>query len=348
MTTILYLCLSLTPTQTDDVVVPLAAGKSIVFLSVEHGRAAIIDETNDAYFRSLSPIDFELRLGSEAPLTSFDSKNRLLKEQYQKAVQPWAPAEIDALTAACRVVFAAAEANIPGFVPVEWKFVKTSGSEESNGAYTRGDVIILPQSRVDEGVRTGGRRYQLARLVAHETSHVFTRTHPELRERLYSRIGFRNVGVIDLGDALSARKLTNPDGPTIEHVLRIRTPDGREADVALAIYSNSPHLTPEKGRNLFQYLATGLFVAEPIDGGPAGRYRVVASPGQMPTPHSVGAVHGFYEQVGRNTNYIIHPDEIIAENLAIHLTQHLPDAPPAQLDMLLLKSLASLAVGGKP
>lgn len=28
-------------------------------------------------------------------------------------------------------------------------------------------------------------------------------------------------------------------------------------------------------------------------------------------------ISGFFEQVGRNTNYIIHPEEILAENFAL-------------------------------
>lgn len=31
-------------------------------------------------------------------------------------------------------------------------------------------------------------------------------------------------------------------------------------------------------------------------------------------------VSGFYEQVGRNTGYVIHPEEIIAENFALLVT----------------------------
>jgi hypothetical protein len=36
---------------------------------------------------------------------------------------------------------------------------------------------------------------------------------------------------------------------------------------------------------------------------------------------------GLYEQIGRNTDYIIHPDEILAENFAAILTDGTAKSP---------------------
>jgi hypothetical protein len=39
--------------------------------------------------------------------------------------------------------------------------------------------------------------------------------------------------------------------------------------------------------------------------------------GSQPRLVDFGQVSGFYEQVGRNTEYIIHPEEILADNFAM-------------------------------
>lgn len=51
--------------------------------------------------------------------------------------------------------------------------------------------------------------------------------------------------------------------------------------------------------------------------------RIGNSPGTYdmsnPVLLDVRQVRGFYEQVGRNTNYIIHPEEILADNFSLLL-----------------------------
>jgi hypothetical protein len=37
----------------------------------------------------------------------------------------------------------------------------------------------------------------------------------------------------------------------------------------------------------------------------------------LPTLYSPESVQGFFEQAGRNTRYILSPDEILAENVAL-------------------------------
>jgi len=42
---------------------------------------------------------------------------------------------------------------------------------------------------------------------------------------------------------------------------------------------------------------------------------------------AVSAVSGFSEQVGRNTGYIIHPEEILADNFALMVTGRSAESP---------------------
>src|SRR5207249_2073426 len=87
--------------------------------------------------------------------------------------------------------------------------------------------------------------------------------------------------------------------------------DGRTVVAAPVLYSQDKQYDAERGASLFQSLVFRLFVIhrqreagpwQPVlkDGQP-----VVLNPRQEPA---------FLEKIGENTNYIIHPDEILADN----------------------------------
>src|SRR5690606_29170895 len=157
---------------------------------------------------------------------------------------------------------------------------------------------------------------------------------------LYLRLGFRHVGPIDLGPYLNQRRITNPDGVLLEHVIDVRHPKVAGPFSALMVtYSKADHFAPETGRRLFDYLRYDLFLVENVD----GQLRIRSGPDGVPPRYSPKEVTGFYDRIGHNTGYIIHPDEILADNLAILLTQHLPGVPAvANIDQQLLRDLAAI------
>ena len=325
----------------DTVAVGLSESKSIRILAGEPARAAITEDRHDPFFASLSRIDAELRLGEPLSDVPPDRRVRLLKRQYRDSVRAWTDAEMGVLVEACQAVFGAAERTMPRFVPERWKFVKTDGSDEAGAAYTRHDTIILSQRKIDPALRdaTPATRHHFAFLIAHETAHVFSRTHPKLRERLYARLGFRHVGPIDVGPELSSRRITNPDGPTTEHVIGVRGAEGGEFEAALFLYSKHDRYAPEFGRNLFGYVRVGLFPVERAGDG----FRFRQADGKMPEGLDPKKIEAFMNQVGRNTEYIIHPDEILADNLAILLTRHLPGSTRTRAyDERLLADLSTI------
>ena len=315
-------------------VLSLSPNHRVHFLDRAMGQAAITEDRVDVFFRVLSRIDIEVRLAE--PLSDVPPTQRLvrLKRLYRDAVLDWSTAEVRALGNTCQDVFLKAEQIAPGFIPRDWKFVLTDGSEEAGAAYTRNDAIVLSRGRIKQ---TDASR--LARVVAHETSHVFSRSHPQVRDRLYARLGFRKVGPIDLGPTLTDRRLTNPDGPEHRHVIRVQTAALGAFDVVPVIYAKTGHYSPEEGRTLFQYLRFGLFPVEAAN----GHFRVRQLPARATLGFQVDEVTGFFEQVGRNTKYVIHPDEILAENIAILLTEG-PQGGPSRTpqDQQLLRDLAAI------
>ena len=149
---------------------------------------------------------------------------------------------------------------------------------------------------------------QASYLLAHELFHVLTRNNPDFREKMYKLIGFNIVPEefevpADLRDVV----ITNPDVNRFDSYARFRI-KGEERPCAMLIYANKPY----EGGSFFNYLTIGLM---PLKDGKAEQ-----KDGKT-VIYGIKDAENFFEQVGRNTNYIINPEEILAENFAFLLTR---------------------------
>ena len=101
-------------------------------------------------------------------------------------------------------------------LPPEVLLVKTSGREERDHAYTRGNAIVLPAARVQSL-----RGERALRLLAHELFHVASRASPALRDATYALLGFTKVGPITPPSELDDKRMTNPDAHALGHYIRL-------------------------------------------------------------------------------------------------------------------------------
>ena len=153
----------------------------------------------------------------------------------------------------------------------------------------------------------------------HELSHIMTRFHPELREHLYAAIGFHPLPFDSpwaSQDALVSRFLTNPDGEGYDYSITLHTRAGEEVEAMPVIRSNYPDYNP-KTPNFFNYVGFQIFPVIQQDGQ--------LMFGVKPDGNSLYAISDytdFFTQIKDNTDYIIHPDEIIADNFMILLLSH--------------------------
>ena len=159
-------------------------------------------------------------------------------------------------------------------------------------------------------------------MVAHEFFHVLSRANPALRDQLYQVIGFKKSGEVELPPSLNEHKISNPDAPIYEHVISLQV-NGKDHWGVPIIYSEKDFDTTE-GKTFFDYLTFKLLLVEK-DQGPFDSVRTAfnSKSARLYAPEEVS---GFFEQVGRNTDYFIHPEEILAENF-VHMlmkTQNLP------------------------
>lgn len=279
--------------------IEIAPGRSVRLATAEEGQSILA--ADDAFAGSLSRFDLQSRLKTDKEVTLDDWKKSVAAE-----VRGWDDAQTKAVTESLtRLSKRLADFELP--LPKEILLIHTTGAEEGNAAYTRGTAIILPDKVLAYAPT------QLDRLLAHELFHVLSRHDGALRQRLYRIIGFEVCDPIELPPSLAPRRITNPDAPLIDCTLELKTADGKTVVGAPVLYASVKEYDGQKGGSFFQYLTFRLLVVEKK----GNRWQPMLLDGE-PIVIDAKKEPAFYEKIGKNTNYVIHPDEILADNF-VHL-----------------------------
>ncbi len=278
--------------------VRLTPGSVIRFATVR--QAGELLGARDEFVSRMSPFDRAVRMKSDRPV----SEKEFL-EWIARSALPWEAEEKERIARAIAKL-SPELSRLKLEFPREVLIIK-SAVADAGAAHTRANAVVLPERMV----RNPRTRWE--RLLAHELLHVLTRHNPELRRALYAVIGFRPCSEIELPAVLKARRITNPDAPWSDSYISV-SQNGQTIDVVPVLFSKEEY-DPQKGGGLFAYLTFRLLAIEQTDDQWKPKRR-----GGEPILLEVEAVSGFHEQVGRNTSYIIHPEEIIADNFALLLT----------------------------
>jgi len=277
----------------------LGSRTRVVFATVDEGRRLL--GQRDEFIEQMSPFDRMGRMKTDRPVTEAEFLSFV-----RTNVLPWTAGEEAPFSAAVRALAPKMKDFALPF-PDRILLVKATGSEEADTPYTRTNAIVFPQSG------TGASGLPLQRTLCHELFHILTRCDPGFRERMYGAIGFQPCDEPEFPENLREQKLTNPDAPRNNHLTRV-TYQGREVSVIPILISNVARYDRQAGGTLFDYLQCRLLVVEP--GGETGRVKPLLANGK-PVLAEFTEVSGFYEQVGRNTEYVIHPEEILADNFEL-------------------------------
>jgi alpha-L-fucosidase len=266
----------------------------------------------DGFVASLSPFDRAVRVGTPGPVSeeeflAFAAREALPWEEPERARLEGLLASLEKKARALKLVLLQ-----------EVLLIKTSGREEAQAAYTRANAIVLPRNKLGAGDG------ELEPLLAHELFHVLSRARPELRKPLYKLLGFEPTGKIELPEAISDLKITNPDAPTIEWSVEVES-DGKPLLVTPVLFS-SGSFDPRKGGDLFKYLTFRLMAIEDRNGRAAPRLSegkpILLDPEKTPS---------YKKKVGLNSGYLIHPEEVLADNFVLLL---FPRKPPPHPEIL--------------
>ena len=292
----------------------LGTNTVISFASVEAGKKILT--SRDDFVSALSPFDRAARMKTDREVSEKD-----YLEFVGQSVMPWLPEETNKIADIFRTMgkkLAAWNLPFPSTIP----FIKTSGREEGNASYTRQNAIILCERDIQS---TGPK---LNDLITHELFHVLSRQNPALRKKLYHIIGFNPISALEFPEELRQRKITNPDGVQYNWFINVTNQD-HTLPVVPILYASTAHYVPSQEGEFFDYLTFKFLV---ITNGDVGWMpRLVNGHLQLLEPDEI---EGFFEQVGNNTHYIIHPDEILADNFVLLMNEKTnPPTPRIVADM---------------
>lgn len=275
----------------------LGSGSQIRFADVAAGQAVMT--TADDYLNRLSPFDLSARLETDKAVTVEEFKEHLAAQ-----VLPWT----DELKSRLRPILKSVADKLACWkldFPETVLLVRTTGIGEAHAAYTRGNAVVLPDALLEWPEK------RLTDLIIHELFHVLSRQNPELRDQLYQIVGFKMIGEITLPENLAQRKITNPDAPVIAHAVRLLVND-ELVYVVPVLLSRQATYDVQQGGAFFQYMQFRLLEVERTDTG----WQVALSNGE-PMLHSAETTPTYLETIGRNTPYIIHPEEVLADNFVL-------------------------------
>lgn len=274
----------------------------VVFASVDKGKDILT--RRDAYVERMSPFDRASRLKTDKDVS---------EAEYLEFIGPhvlaWNDQEKRKISSALESIRGPLETlSLP--LPDTIYLIRTTGEQQGGAPYTRANAIVFPEALPKAPAK------ELRKVIAHEIFHILTRMNPELRHKLYESIGFNYCGEGELPEDLKSRKISNPDAPTNEHCIRVVV-DGEEHLAIPVIFSSSETYDVNRGGNFFDYLEFKLLLVEK----PADSVAFIpVYKGGKPRLVGVQEVSGFFEQIGNNTHYIIHPEEVLADNFALMIT----------------------------
>jgi hypothetical protein len=274
--------------------VPISTNVHAVFLPAEPARDLL--GRRDAFIAALSPLDRTSRLRTNGPVNDSD-----LLAFLRDNARNWPAMETSRVAAVVTDIHRdLAPWNLP--FPPEILLIRTTGREEFGMFYTRENAIIFPPSHLSL------RLSSFRRVFLHELFHVLSRHNPELRERLYGILGFTRINDVPLPGELHRRLVTNPDGHEREWRIRV-THQGAPLDVIPLLLAQGDSFSPEESRpsDFLRLLAVRQ----------EGTNWIAALAGGQPKLLRIEEVQGWDEQIGANTGYTIHPDEILAENFVL-------------------------------
>lgn len=289
-----------------DISIPLSATQKIIFLDSTTAAQAISEDKSERFFDEIRHLDMEIQMNNPTKLNRA-SLLPLYKKHLQKSALTFTKKEQEDITAQFQKAFVLCKKIHPSIFPKTIKLIKTDGNHYGPSVYyTRDNCIIIP-----ENVLGNASGIQFFETMLHEIFHIYSRENPKKRNALYARIGFKPLGKpLTIPAELNRRILLNPDGIDFRYKIDLTDKSGRQFSALPIIYSSVPNYNANQ-TSFFGYLKFELFEIEEQDGG-----WIVKTTGNNSSTIKMEETD-FFRQIGPNTDYIIHPDEVLADNFIL-------------------------------
>ncbi|MFN0215501.1 MAG: hypothetical protein ACKVT2_14690 [Saprospiraceae bacterium] len=291
--------------------IKLPNGKICLLLDSLEAGIAITQDRYDGYFEKVNASEMSIQM--HKPLKASHTRETLLPAylQFLKTdVEGFSAEDSKFIQGVIEKVFHTVSGVSADIFPDTLILVKTKGKHYGEGVwYTRNNCIIIPADELGRRKTT-----PFTTTMYHELFHVWSRLNPAKSDQTYQLIGFEGIGYenLRLPSELAARALYNPDGVDFAQKIALAQADGSTIFAIPIIYSN--HLGWTDTQNtFFAYLEFNLFQVEKQ---PDGTWAVLIKEDGFSSLLNLQGQSDFFRQIKDNTGYIIHPDEVLADNFA--------------------------------
>ncbi len=294
--------------------VAVSTETGLKFLSKEESEAKIIVDRIDNFFGSLSIADMSIQLRkTDMPASGGESKE-LYQTMLKNEMSEFKPEE----KAFMQEVFISAKAAIdkinPKLYPDHIELLKTKTNHYGPDVYyTREDAIILPENIFE----VPSVNAQMP-IMLHEIFHILSRYNDDFRDKMYALIGFEKFEEdLVLPKYVQDRLLTNPDGGRRDYAINLKNEKG-EIQRAVPLILTKKERYDETMPSFFAYLHFDLFPLIKITENQVTLGLNQKGESSLSLEHN----SDFFKLIKDNTQYIIHPDEILADNFMMAIIAH--------------------------
>lgn len=311
--TLLYLSCGCKLITNNSRVIESTTSKLVVFKDSVEASTSIIHDDVDGFFNQISVIDMSIQMKKNFE----DSSNSNIKEQFkgflQQEVSDWKQTEKKQMNEVIQKAKKMLDSIHVDLFPSDLAFIKIKTNHYGNDVYyTRGKNILIPENIFSQ--------YETEKqlpVMLHEIFHVISRYDVQKREDLYALIGFEKLDKSPLlNESLAKKILTNPDGVNMNYAIRLEQ-DNKTTILALPIISSKFSKYKDNVQTFFEYLDFDIYALNQRD----GKWTVLTDE-KTKTTLPLSATPSFFTKIKDNTQYIIHPDEIMADNFMLAVLAH--------------------------
>ncbi len=321
----------------EDQQVAVKESEHYKFLDSIAAGHAITTDFSEHFFDKISLLDMQIQMGS----TSIKDREKSVlayQDFLKRDVGNFTNKEKLFLSSILDSALIAISKINPKLIDFDIELIKMHGKHYGDGVYfTRDRGIFIPKNELENFEND-----KVYAVILHEIFHILSRENKELRNQLYALIGFRPMEKsFVLPEAVSQRLLTNPDGVNIDFFINLKVGEQIKKAAAL-IVSSEDKFNPNRS-SFFEYLKFDLYEVIEKD----NQYTLLANDIGFSKLDPL-FMESFFSQIKDNTKYIIHPDEIMADNFMLlvlgesrgRMDDFSPSGTQLQLDVKrLLKSV---------
>lgn len=263
--------------------------------------------TSTSYTRSLSKLDLMLLLGNQNG-TEADYLRMAAQQacEWTDAAKALMKEKTDSLNLAIK------SKGLKLALPEDGINVMLTTMTEAGGAegYTLGSNMMLNSGMMSEA-KNMGLDWIVAELIAHETFHILTRTNPEFRKKMYALIGFSILPKeVEIPEELKDKLIHNPDVNRSDSYATFNI-NGKQRNCIMLVSTDKEYT----GGSLFDYMKEKLLEIDP------NTCKAVKAEDGSYKLYDIEDATDFYDKVGRNTGYVIDPEEVLADNFSYMLVR---------------------------